>query len=51
MSNYILYFSIKTVDPILTAELREPWVELQNCLDTSFLIRVFVQQHNWSRIP
>lgn len=46
MSSYIQYYSIKTFDPIITAELREPWVESQNCLDTSFLMRVFVQQHN-----
>lgn len=40
MSSYIQYYSIKTFDQIVTAELREPWVELQNCLDTSFLMRV-----------
>lgn len=51
MSSYIQYYSMKTFDPIITAELREPWVELQNCLDTSFLMRVFVQQHYWPWIP
>lgn len=52
MSSYIQYYSVKTFEPIIRAvKLREPWVELQNCLDTSFSMRVFVQQHNSSRIP